>query len=155
MRKGFLVSIGFALVLAVVAVAVNDPFVGTWKMNAAKSTFVPGQEIKSYILNIEQNENGVKNVMDAVNATGMPLHIEFVAMDDGKDYPISGNPMANTVSISRIDASTREFVLKRSDAIVARMRSSVSEGGRILTVVQRIMGAAGAESVSTIVFDKQ
>ena len=146
-----------ALVLAfiTVAAAADDPFVGTWKMNSAKSKFIPGQEMKVYVVTIEKSGDGYKNAMDGVNATGMSLHIEFVAQNDGKDYPITGNPMANTVSVTRIDGNNLGAVLKRGETAVARMRTSVSTDGKILTVAQTIIGAAGAEIVSTIVFDKQ
>ena len=140
--------------LAAVAMAA-DPFIGNWKLNAGKTKSAPGMEINNYVINWEKFGNGFKNVMDMVAATGGTFHVEFAAPEEGTDYPITGNPIANTISFSRIDTNTISAALKRAGSVSAKLRSSVSTDGKTLIIIQTIVNATGGEIASTFVFDKQ
>ena len=142
------------LALTSIIMAADDPFVGTWDLNMEKTKFPPGQEMKSYVIRWEKNGNGFKNTIDSTGATGAAFHVEFAGREEGIDYPITGNPIANTISFNRIDANTMGSTLKRAGTVVARMRSSVSADGKILTILQTIIGASGNETSSTLIFDK-
>jgi hypothetical protein len=52
------------LALAVIAVAADNPFVGTWKMNPAKSN---GTNYKSYSIKVDSRDNGFGVAQDIVN----------------------------------------------------------------------------------------
>jgi len=145
----------FALAFAAIAMAVDDPFTGTWVLNAEKTKFTPGQEIKSYVIQWENDGNGFKNVIDMTGATGVAFHVEFAGQEEEVDYPITGNPIANTINFKRIDGNTVGATLKLAQTTVARLRSSVSADGRTLTIVQTMVGTGGSESSSTLIFDKQ
>jgi hypothetical protein len=94
-------------------------------------------------------------VIDMVGATGVPFHVEFVAPEEGKDYPITGNPIANTMSFTRVDANTIGAALKLNGTLMAKLRTSVSADGKTMTIIQTIISATGGETASTLVFDKQ
>jgi len=157
MRKNILVVMTGILVLALatIAIAAEDPFVGTWKLNAEKTKFPPGQEMKSYVIKWEKNGSGYRNVIDMTGATNVAFHVEFAGQEEGVDYPITGNPIANTISFKKIDTNTVEATLKRTGTAVARLQSSISADGKTLTILQTIIGASGIETASTIILDKQ
>jgi len=157
MRTHILVIMIAILVLAqaTVAMAADDPFVGTWKLNAEKTNFPPGQEMKSYVIKWEKNGIGYRNVIDMTGATDVAFHVEFAGQEEGVDYPITGNPIANTISFKKIDANTVGATLKRTGTVVARLQNSVSADGKTLTIIQIIISATGGETASTLVFDKQ
>ena len=48
----------------------------------------------------------MKLTIDQVDAKGQSSRTEWVGKIDGKDYPITGSPMLDTVSFKRIDALT-------------------------------------------------
>jgi hypothetical protein len=52
------------------ALAQTDPFVGTWKLNLAKSKFGPGTERKSETRIVESSPTGMKVSVDRTNADG-------------------------------------------------------------------------------------
>jgi hypothetical protein len=52
------------------ALAQADPFVGTWKLNVAKSKFGPGAERKSETRIVEWSPTGMKVSVDRTNADG-------------------------------------------------------------------------------------
>jgi len=94
-----------ALVLSVTPAAA-DQHSGTWKMNPAKSKYSPGPAAKSVNLKIESDEKGIKIDAEGVGGDGNPTHVEYDAKFDGKDYPATGLPYGDTVSVKRIDANT-------------------------------------------------
>jgi hypothetical protein len=155
MRTRLFVFAVLVLTLTSVAMAADDPFVGTWKLDLGKTKVPPGQEMKSYVMKWEKHGSGYKNTADAIGATGAAFHVEFTVQEEGVDYPMTGNPIANTVSYNKIDAGTVGAMLKRTGTVVARMRSSVSADGKTLTIIQTIVGANGSETASTLIFEKQ
>jgi hypothetical protein len=52
---------------------------------------------------VESQDDGLKVTAHATNAEGQPIHYEFSAKYDGKDFPITGNAEADTISIKEID----------------------------------------------------
>ena len=85
-----------ALVLMFGSTAVmaqQNPFVGTWKMNSAKSHFDPANlTLQGSTIHIEATgNNAVKTTVDGKDAKGAPTHTEFTATMDNKDYPYSGS----------------------------------------------------------------
>ena len=102
-----------ALALAVTADAA-DQHSGTWKMNPAKSKYSPGPAPTNTTVKIEADDKGVKISAEGTNADGSALHVQYDAKFDDKDYPVTGVPYADTVSVKRIDANTIEATIARA-----------------------------------------
>jgi len=113
-----------------------DPVIGTWKLDVAKSKFSPGPAPKSLTVKFEAAGKGVKLTTDGVGADGQPTHTEYTADYDGKDYPLIGSPVADTVSLKRMDASTSERTDKKGGKVVqtlTRIAASDAAGDSGLT----------------------
>ena len=128
---GFLVGL-FAIGTAVKAV--EDPNSGTWKMNTAKSKYDPGPAPTSSTTTIESDENKYKVDAHTVNADGTETHISFDAKTDGKDYPLSGVPSADRISVKRVGAKTIETTWKKDGKTVMKTHAVVSSDGKTRTV---------------------
>src|SRR6059058_4001388 len=102
-----------AMLFSNVRLAAADQHSGTWKMNPAKSKYSPGPAPKSNMLKIDSDADNMKLSSDGIDAAGNPTHVEYTAKFDGKDYPISGLPNADTVALERPDASTIRSTLKK------------------------------------------
>jgi hypothetical protein len=144
-----------ALVLALAAIAVAaDPFVGTWKMNPAKSKFsLP--PLKSYTFKIEGLENGYSGIQDMVNSDGKVIHATITAKFDGKDYPIKDYPDADMMSFTRPNPNTTLYVAKKAGKEAYRGQSVVSKDGKTLTDVGGGKDEKGQAFTYTIVMEKQ
>src|SRR5215813_6856989 len=81
--------------------AQTDPFVGTWKLNLAKSKFSPGPPLKSVMLTHEAAGQGLKITVKITDAEGKPIDIQCTANYDGKDYPVSGAPDVDMFAMKR------------------------------------------------------
>jgi len=139
----------FATTLLLVALALNvsaaaaDKQSGTWKMNPAKSTYSPGPAPKSITVKVDSDADNIKLSSDGIDAAGNPTHVEFTAKYDGKDYPITGVPNADTIALKRIDARTTESTAKKAGEVVMIVRSVVSKDKNADLDIQG-QGRAGA-----------
>jgi hypothetical protein len=144
-----------ALVLGVVAKAA-DVHSGTWKMNAAKSTYSPGPAPKSIMLKIETDGKSYKVHSESVDAAGKATTLEFNAMLDGKDYPGTGlQSGADMVSVERVDANTVRATMKKAGKAVMTVTSVVSADGKTRTSTFVGWDAAGKDVKNVVVYDKQ
>ncbi len=142
------------LALHVPAVAADQQS-GTWKMDPAKSKYSPGPAPKSITVKVDADENSIKLTSDGTDAEGSPTHIEFSAKFDGKDYPITGVPNADTVSVERIDASTLQTTSKKAGQVVMTVRTTVSKDGKTRTSTFKGKDAQGRDVNNVVVYDKQ
>src|SRR5712692_5604046 len=143
-----------ALVLAVTAAAA-DQHSGTWKMNPDKSKYSPGPAPKSSTAKIESDENGIKVNVEGTNADGSALHVQYDAKFDGKDYPITGVPNADTISVKRIDANTIQSTSKKGGQVTMTVTSTVSKDGKTRTSTFKGKNAEGHDVNNVVVSDKQ
>ena len=143
-----------ALVLNVSA-APADEHSGTWKMNPAKSNYSPGPAPKSITVKIASDADNMKLTSDGIDAAGKPTHVEYTAKFDGKDYPITGIPNADTIALERLDASTIRSTTKKGDQVVMTVTSVISKDGKTRTATFKGKNAEGVEVNNVVVYDKQ
>lgn len=158
--RTLLISAVLAVVAAVSGVAIAaapaaDPVVGTWKLNASKSTFTTGPALKSQTRTYSQSGESMTLVMKTVGADGMEAATRTTYQLDGKDYPITGSPDFDSLSARQVDSNTAEFTLKKGGKAVGTTSRTVSKDGKTLTSKMQVTTAKGEKSESTLVFDKQ
>jgi hypothetical protein len=147
--------------LVLVALALNvsatpaDEHSGTWKMNPAKSNYSPGPAPKSITVKIVSDADNMKLTSDGIDAAGKPTHVEYTAKFDGKDYPITGIPNADTVALERLDASTIRSTTKKGDQVVMTVTSVISKDGKTRTATFKGKNAEGLDVNNVVVYDKQ
>ena len=78
-----------------------DPLLGTWKLNAAKSTSTR-QLDKSLILNFTGEGQGRTLVADGVDAQNKPYKITYQHVYDGMPHPTTGTDDVNSSAYARI-----------------------------------------------------
>ncbi len=158
MRKSLFVS---TLVMSVVMLtsasmaSAADNWMGTWKLNVAKSKYSPGPAPKSQTLKFEATPAGVKLSTDAVAADGTATKGGFTSKFDGKDVAYTGNPAADMASPKRIDDNNYENVWKKGGKVTVSAKVSVSADGKTLTVTQSGKNEKGDAVNITAVYDKQ
>ena len=149
----------FALtfVLCLLAGAVcfaEDAQLGTWKLNEAKSKIGAGATKNSTVV-YEAAGDSVKVTVDGTNADGTPAHNEWTGKFDGKDYPVTGDPTADTRSYKQVNDHTLALTNKKGSKVVMTARIVVSADGKSRTVTGSGTNAEGKKVSSTSVYDKQ
>ena len=136
-------------------VSAADNWLGTWKLNVAKSKYSPGPAPKSGTAKLEAWEGGMKVTTDGVGADDKATHGEFSAKYDGKDYAYKGNPNADMISLKRIDDDSYEATTKIKGKPTVVSRSVISKDGKTRTQTQTGTDTQGRTVSNTVVWDRQ
>lgn len=127
-------------------------WLGTWKLNVAKSIYTPGPPpYKRATRRIVPASDGrVTIIDDLVRTRGGIVHLEWTGRFDGRDYPVQGVEAALTSAYRCTSDRSCEVVQKVDGEIVATSRLRLSDDGRTLTAV-----ATAAAGTFTTVYEKQ
>lgn len=140
--------VGVALCIAA------DGFIGTWKLNEAKSKIGPGAPKNSTVV-YEAAGDSVKITIDGTNNEGKTLHSEWTGKFDGNDYPVTGDPSVDMRSIKKVDDHTLTATQKKDGKVSTTARIVLSADGKTRTVTASGTDAKGNKISSTAVYEKQ
>ena len=134
--------------------AADDPNMGTWKLNEAKSKLIPG-EGKNTTVVYEAADDQVKVTIDGTDKDGKPTHNEWTGKFDGKDYAVTGDPKSDMRSYKKIDSNTLKFTVKKDGKTTATGRIVVAADGKSRMVTAKGADEQGKESKEKAAYDKQ
>lgn len=132
----------------------DNPHMGTWKLNEAKSKIAPGSPKFNTVVYEAAGDN-TKVTVDGTDGDGKPLHNEWSGKFDGKDYPVTGDPNSDIRSYKKVNDNTLEFTNKKGDKVVTSGRAVVSPDGKSRTVTLNGTDSKGKKFTSSAVYDKQ
>jgi hypothetical protein len=139
-----------------VAAQTADNFLGTWKLNVAKSKYEAGQAPKELTVTFEKaGATGVKITAKGIAADGTPISTVYTPTYDGKDVPVTGSPDFDAAALKMLDANTRHTVRKKGGKEVQVVHSVLAKDGKSFTATTTGVNAKGAKVNSTAVFEKQ
>jgi hypothetical protein len=144
------------IILAALAAPVwpADPFVGEWKLNPAKSEYNGRSMPESGMVRFEPEADGLRHIIEWVDAEGRGVRNTFRAKFDGKDYPALGS--GQTVSRKRLDSNTLEAVFKKDGKVANRDRWVVSADGKTLSFTSVGVDSATRKPYTTMtIFERQ
>ena len=146
------------LVPLLVFAQTQDSWIGTWRLNLAKSKYEPANLApKSQTIRQEAAGGGsARTVVDATDAQGKSQHQEYVATFDGKSVAIPGAADANTTRVyKRIDSRTYEYVQSVAGKPTTTVRTVVSADGKTRTLTTTGRTAQGQPVSNVAVYDRQ
>jgi hypothetical protein len=151
--RTLLLTLALCFIGAAVSFA-DNPNMGTWKLNEAKSK-IPAGFVKNVTVVYEAAGDSVKVTTDGTGKNGNPSHTEWTGKFDGKDYPLTGDPAADSRSYKTIDEHTMMLTNKKDGKVVVSGRIFISADGKSRTL--RVIGidAAGKKVTSSAVYGKQ
>jgi hypothetical protein len=150
-------TIVLTLALCFIGVTVcfaQSPFMGTWKLNEAKSTLAAGMPKNNTVVYEAEGLN-VKVTIDGTDGAGHPTHNEWTGQFDGKDYPVKGDPTSDSRSYTRKGIHELDFVVKNGTKVTMTGRIVASDDGKSRTVTAHGTNAQGKKFKSTTAYDKQ
>ena len=129
-----------SLLVAAALAAAQGPELGVWQMNPARSSFEPGPAPQRMTATYESIGVGVRSRIEGIDAKGKPFVITYTAYMDGKEWPLTGSAIANTVSHRRIDAATVERIDRMDGRRVQVVMRVLSPDGREAMVIEKGRG---------------
>ena len=147
------------LTLAMCFVGVSVSFadnanMGTWKLNEAKSMNPAGFPKNTTVVYEAQGDN-VKVTTDGTDRDGKPVHTEWTGKFDGKDYPLTGDPTADSRSYRQINDHTLALANKKDGKVTTSGRIAVSADGKTRTLRLTGTDSSGNKVSGTSVYDKE
>ena len=111
-----------------------DPFVGTWMLDAAKSSYSPGPAPAAAIVTTRDVGNGkFDTTIDLTEQNGKVMHFDVTYANDGVDYPIAGSVPDETASSRYVGAETLESTLKIGGRSIMTTTEVMAEDSNTLT----------------------
>ena len=142
---------------ASVASAQNEPYVGTWELNLATSTFSPGPPPKSQTLTFRAAGPHWTALLQGIDASGRPINPDMSNLAisfDGKDHP-TPNVDYETSAWKRINANKYEVIRKKAGKGVLTSINVVSMDGKTMTITTKGVNADGQPVNNVGVYDKR
>jgi len=131
-----------------------DPHMGTWKLNEAKSNITPGTS-KYTAVTFKDMFGKLETTQDGIDGAGKPIHVEWSGKFDGKDYPVTGDPNADTRSYRKVNDRTLEMTAKKNGKVIATARTAVSADGKSRTANVTGTSPKGKKFKNVVVYDRQ
>ena len=141
--------------LAVGLYAAENPFAGTWKLNAAKSKLAGSGIGPSGGVRVESEGTTYKASVDTTNEKGQPVKFDYEATLDGKPSKVTGSATIDELSLKRVNDHTIDATGKKGGKVVYTDKRTVSKDGKTYTISRTGTSPDGKKYHSTIVFDKQ
>jgi hypothetical protein len=145
----------FAIALSQSGYAQSDPIVGTWSLNAARSTFPPGQALRSQTVTFQGTGANKTATVEAVDAQGKATRVVLLHIYDGQPHPTAGSPDADASAYTRIDANTIILTRMKAGKLAGVGSLVVSPDGRTLTVSGTGASGTGQQGNYVLIMDKQ
>jgi hypothetical protein len=153
MKKAIGLILAFCF-LATAACFAADPQMGTWKLNEAKSNITTGT-LKFITVTFESMFGKVKVTGEGIDADGKPVHSEWTGNFDGKDYPVTGDPISDTRSYVKVDDRTLNLTVKKDGKVVDTGRIVLSADGKSRIVTVSGTTPKGKKFTNVVVYDKE
>lgn len=132
----------------------QDPSMGTWKLNEAKSKLVAGTTKNNTVV-YEMAGDNIKVTVDGVDGKGNAFHSEWTGKFDGKDYPVTGDPSSDMRSAKKINDRHLDLTVKKDGKVIATGKVVIAADGKSRTLTVNSTDPAGKKIHIVAMYDKQ
>ena len=143
-----------ALTFSSTLLAQNEPFLGTWELNLAKSSITRGAPPQSETIENVAEAGGFKSTLTTVTGRGKGVEIHHYNFDGAFHQTEGGDP--RELSFKRVDRRNIDSDTKRNGQITVKRHFQLSEDGRTMTIVASGTSGGGRAYVNdTRVYDRK
>jgi len=150
------IALSLGLILAAGVLYAADPFEGTWKLNESKSKITRGTGKNTKVV---YDGKLVRNKMtvtgDGVDGDGKPVHSEWKGRFNGKDFAVTGDPVGDMRSYTKVNDQTLDMTVKKGGKVVATGRIVVAADGKSRVVTLNGTTAKGKKFTNKAFYDKE
>jgi hypothetical protein len=138
----------------VAARAQDAPWLGTWELNLARSSFTRGAAPqRETIVNVPE-PGGFKSTLTAVGGRGTSVEIQHFNFDGAFHKTEGSDP--RELSFTRVDARTIEQQTRRNGQITVTRRIQLSADGKTMTyIASGVSGGGQKYTDDTRVYEKR
>jgi hypothetical protein len=144
----------FVLLAFAVTLIAADPFVGTWKLNSAKTKYQTGMPPTEQTVTFTEEGGDLHVLVKGTSNSGQAISMHFAAPGRGGTGKIIESPYG-TVSVKSIKANERETTFSKGGKVVYTAIARISPAGRTMEVTVKGTNPVGQAVEGTNVYDKQ
>ena len=150
-------AVALALMTVPLTASAADPFVGEYKLNAAKSATSGGQLPPQLTLTISEDESNLLIATSGKTANGSPISADvlIVPKAGGTVKAPAGERNYDSTVISRKDPNTIEILASQKGKQRTHVKLALSRDGKTLTRSFTSTNAEGRPVSGTTVLDRQ
>lgn len=112
----------------------RDPFTGSWTFLAERSKLSTPPP-RSWIQHIEASLDRLSVREEIVASNGVAITISVRARFDGREYAVSGSPLADKIAYTRVDRNHISGIAQKNGNVSLRETIAVSPDGHTLTLI--------------------
>jgi hypothetical protein len=150
----FATVFALCLVTSGALLAQNSSFIGTWKLNPAKSKFTAGAPPKEEMTTIQMIGDQQQTTASGTAADGSALSLKYEVPEKGGAGKVLVGPF-DAISGKRIDDNTSEVTYTKGGKEIRTTRGVVSKDGKTMRVTIKGQDAQGKPAAGVLVFEKQ
>jgi hypothetical protein len=132
-----------------------DPFVGTWKLNTAKTKYKVGTAPKEQTIMITEAGADLQVKVSGTGGDGKPFALSYSVPSAGGAGKFLGSAPYDGVDAKRHGTDEREIMYKKGGNTVYTAHTKVAKDGNTMSASTKGMNAAGQKVESESVYDKQ
>ena len=133
----------------------QNPNMGTWKLNEAKSKIPAGVGKATTVVYAASPGDTIKVTTDGVDASGQPAHSEWTGKFDAKPYPVTGDPNADYRAYKPKGDRTLLLANMKGDKTVSNGKIELAKDGKSRTVEITYFGEKKQKTHARYAYDKQ
>jgi hypothetical protein len=151
--RSILLTVVLCLLALSLGFAANNPNMGTWKLNEAKSK-IPAGVGKNTSVVYSAAGSDIKVTTDGVDGSGKPTHSEWTGKFDGKPYPVTGMSTVDARAVTAKDR-TLDIVNMKDGKSVGTGKVELAKDGKSRTLENESTSPDGKKYKAKFVYDKQ
>jgi hypothetical protein len=150
---GLLVVCSFGLLL----LGADDPFVGTWKLNVAKSHFAKGHETADLTIIVARQGDIATTMVNGTDGAGKVISVKYTVPVTGGtlNFTEGGPPAGMTEVMKRVDDHTVDITSTMNEKQVLVQHVVVSTNGKTLTSKETGVDENGKDFKNVNVYGRQ
>jgi hypothetical protein len=154
-NRNIALTVALCLLALSLAFAAENPNMGTWKLNAAKSTIPAGVGQNNTVVYSAAANDMVTVTTDGVDGTGKPAHSEWTGKFDGKPYPVTGSSLYDARAVTAKGDRTLEIENMKGGKSVGKAKVELAKDGKSRTLETDGTSPDGKKYKAKYVYDKQ
>ncbi len=133
----------------------DNLFLGTWILDPEQCRYEHGLPPRSGLYRIEPRGNKLAFYMAWTDEQGSDHQMTYTGIPDGQTYPFEKPDIAETITLTQVDAHTLDSMARRGGEVVLHARRVLSSDGSLMTITQSVLGNDGQTYHNMSLYHKQ
>ena len=148
-------GIGLMALVSAAYAGKMDALLGDWDINIAKSKFEPSPPMKKYTMKvIDAGADHLLIKSDWIDADGTAGHVEYSTAFDGHPISLIDYSFADTVTDTKVNATTWTSVWTKDGKVVERELETISADGKVFREIDQGKDEKGRKYKNHLVFER-